>query len=153
MTANVSAHRLASLRRHLTAWTFQSWLALFFIGAAYAKLTEPAGLLEVLLRWTAFTDAAVVQAVGIAELVVGLGVVAPLLSWRFGRPVMWTSLGLMAVAAVVMTATHLALKDYGLAAVNVVLLGLALVALWLRTRPSDRSRAPATFGAGAATAG
>lgn len=34
----------ARLRRHqtnLALWTLQGWLAMFYIGAGYAKLTEP----------------------------------------------------------------------------------------------------------------
>lgn len=150
MTQTASALRLSSLRRNLTAWTFQSWLAMFFIGAAYAKLTEPAALLEALLQWTALTDMTMVQAVGVAELGLGVGVLAPLVSWAWGRSVMQASLVLMAIEAVIMTVTHLVLGDPGLAAVNVALFALAVTTLRIRGRPSTGAAAhrPASAGFG-----
>ena len=33
--------RLAASYRNLTLWTLQGWLAMFFIAAGYAKLSEP----------------------------------------------------------------------------------------------------------------
>ena len=38
---------------NLARWTFQGWVALFFIAAAYAKLTQPMGDLAEMFAWSA----------------------------------------------------------------------------------------------------
>lgn len=136
MPATTAHIRLVAFRRHLAGWTLQSWLAMFFAGAAYAKLTEPAVLLQSLLHWTALVDGAVVRTVGLAEMVLAFGVLAPLLSWRWGRPVMSASLFLMAAFSMAMLSTHLALGDLGMAAVNLLLLMLVVVTFGLRAEPN-----------------
>ena len=80
--------RLVRFRRHLFLWVLQVWLAMFFIGAAAAKLTEPLDTLSYLLGWPAVVNPAFVQAVGWVELTLAIAVLAPLASWSIFRPVL-----------------------------------------------------------------
>ena len=39
--------------RNIALWTLQGWIAMFFIAAGYAKLTEPMSNLIALMGWPA----------------------------------------------------------------------------------------------------
>lgn len=150
--------RLNATYRNLTAWTFQSWLAMFFIAAAFAKLTEPATNLDILLGWNRYVDPDVVRWIGNAELVLGLGVLAPLFSWRWGGPIMVAALAIVIAAAIVMAIVHGLMLDPGLVVVNVILASLAIATLKLRQKRQPKrasakhygtlSPAPLTLGTG-----
>lgn len=114
-------------------WTLQGWLAMFFIGAAYAKLSQPQDLLAILLPWTETAPVAMVKAIGWLELAMGLGVLAPLVSWRFGRPVMMISAVGLTASALLMTGVHLIALEPGLAITNVVLIAIGAGLIWGRT--------------------
>jgi hypothetical protein len=114
---------------NLALWTLQGWLAMFFIAAGYAKLTEPMTNLVQLMAWPALASEAFVRGLGIAELVLAVGVLAPLVSWRVGRPMLLVSAAGLAVLELIMLGVHLIGLEVGLAVVNVFLLAITVPVL------------------------
>lgn len=117
--------RLKATRRNLFLWTLQAWLAMFFAAAGYAKLREPMENLVGLMRWPASASPDVVHGVGAAEILLALAMLAPASS-AAGRAVLRTAAAALAAASAAMLAVHAALGDPALAAVNAVLLPMAL---------------------------
>ena len=125
--------RVRAIWRNAAAWTFQGWLAMFFCGAAYAKLTAPFDHIVLLLGWPALVAPAAVKAIGAVELLLALSMLAPLvLGMVKGRRIVIAGavilLGLEGAALLV----HAARLDIGLAFVNFLLLGLTTSVLALR---------------------
>lgn len=73
--------------KNIALWTLQGWLAMFFIAAGYAKLTESMTNLITLMGWPAVAPENMVRGLGVVEIVLALGVLTPLISWRAFRPV------------------------------------------------------------------
>lgn len=118
----------------MALWTLQAWLAMFFTGAAYAKLTQSQEMLGHLLGWSQGADLTLVRAVGMIELSLALGVLAPLVAWRGGGVVMaFSAIGLTVLTAFTL-ALHLSRLEFGFAALNLVLAGGALAVLIGRLR-------------------
>ncbi len=115
--------------RNLALWTLQGWIAMFFIAAGYAKLSEPIDNLIVLMTWPALVSDAFVRGLGIAELVLAVGVLAPLASWKIGRPVLMVSAAGLALLELAMLGVHAIGLDIGLAIVNVLLLAITIPVL------------------------
>lgn len=130
--------RLCSTYRNLGLWTFQGWIAMFFIAAGYAKLTEPMENLIALMSWPALVSSNMVRGVGIVEIALALGVLAPLVSWRIGRPILMAAASGLLALQCVMLIVHLNGRDVGLAVVNLILMALTLAVLVGR-RPGDAS--------------
>jgi len=127
----VSAARVRVIAgyRHLALWTLQGWGAMFFFAAGYAKLTEPLDNLVALMTWPAFVGEPLVRGVGIVEIVLALGLLVPLASWRIGRwPLLISTAGLIGLETV-MLLVHAAGLDIGLALVNVALLAITIPVL------------------------
>ena len=121
--------RAAAGYRNLALWTLQGWAAMFFFAAGYAKLTEPLHNLVALMNWPALVSENLVRGVGIVELVLALGLLAPLVSWKLGRwPLLISAAGLSALE-VVMLSIHAASFDIGLALTNVALLAITIPVL------------------------
>ena len=82
-TTTLSTHQARARADYLniTLWTFQGWIAMFFIAAGYAKLSEPMENLIVLMQWPAAASEAFVRGLGVAEIVLAAMVLAPLVSW------------------------------------------------------------------------
>ena len=117
---------------NLTLWTFQGWIAMFFIAAGYAKLTESMENLTVLMHWPAMASVNFVRGLGVVEIVLALMVLAPLVSWRFGRPLLMTaSVGLLALQTIMMI-LHAMELDIGLALTNLFLIAITAPVLWFR---------------------
>lgn len=117
---------------NLTLWTLQGWIAMFFIAAGYAKLTESMENLTVLMNWPAMASASFVRGLGVAEMVLALMVLSPLISWRFGRPLLLTaSVGLLALESIMLVLHGLSL-DIGLALTNLFLIAITAPVLWFR---------------------
>ena len=115
--------------RNLSLWTLQGWAAMFFFAAGYAKLTEPMDNLIALMTWPALVSETLVRGVGIVEIVLALGLLAPLFSWKVGRwPLLVSATGLIALEAV-MLIVHVAGMDIGLALTNAVLLAITIPVL------------------------
>ena len=117
---------------NLTLWTFQGWIAMFFIAAGYAKLTESMENLTVLMHWPALASVSFVRGLGVVEIVLALMVLAPLVSWRFGRPLLLTaSVGLLALQSI-MLILHATELDIGLALTNLFLIAITAPVFWFR---------------------
>ena len=115
--------------KNIALWTLQGWLAMFFIAGGYAKLTESMTNLVTLMGWPAVAPENLVRGLGVVEIVLALGVLTPLISWRAFRPVLLTSsVGLVVLEAVMLT-IHALSQDIGLAAVNAVLLAITVPVL------------------------
>lgn len=102
---------------------------MFFIAAGYAKLTEPMTNLINLMGWPAVAPENMVRGLGVVEIVLAMGVLSPLISWRVGRPLLLTAtVGLIVMEATMMM-IHALSQDFGLAAVNAVLLAITVPVL------------------------
>lgn len=141
-----AAERQSQLHRNVFLWGVQICLAMFFAGAGYAKLTQPLHILGYLLDWTTVVSPSTVRAAGWFEIVVALGIVAPVISWRL-RPVLLVSALAIVVQTTVMSAHHgleayaqLAIVHLQLAVVNLILFIMAGAVL------AGRLHATATFG-------
>jgi hypothetical protein len=126
--------RLAASYRNLTLWTLQGWLAMFFIAAGYAKLTEPMANLIDLMKWPALVADNMVRGLGLAEIGLAVLVLAPLVSWKHGRPLLVTAAAGLLALEVIMFALHAVGLEAGLAATNLVLIGMTAPVLWMRAR-------------------
>jgi hypothetical protein len=115
--------------RNITLWTLQGWIAMFFIAAGYAKLTEPMTNLITLMGWPAVAPENMVRGLGVVEVVLALGVLSPLLSWRLFRPILLTSAVGLVVLETVMFGVHALSQDIGLAVVNAILLAITVPVL------------------------
>ncbi len=117
---------------NLTLWTFQGWIAMFFIAAGYAKLTESMENLTVLMHWPALASVSFVRGLGVVEIVLAVMMLAPLISWRFGRPLLLTaSVGLLALQSI-MLILHAMEMNPGLALTNLFLIAITAPVLWFR---------------------
>ena len=126
--------RLAASYRNLTLWTLQCWLAMFFIAAGYAKLSEPMANLVELMRWPGLVAGNMVRGLGVAEITLAVLVLAPLVSWKHGRPLLvMAASGLLALETI-MFGVHAAGLEAGLALTNVVLIAMTAPVLWMRAR-------------------
>lgn len=126
--------RLNASYRNLTLWTLQGWIAMFFIAAGYAKLSEPMANLVQLMRWPAFAPENMVRGLGVAEIVLAVLVLAPLVSWKHGRPLLvMAAAGLLALETI-MFGVHLLGMEPGLAGTNLILMAMTAVVLWKRAR-------------------
>jgi hypothetical protein len=121
-----SRSRLNASYRNLTLWTLQGWVAMFFAAAGYAKLTESISNLTTLMNWPAMVSESLVRGIGIVEIVLALGMIAPLVSWKLGRwPLLVSAVGLIMLEAA-MLAVHAIGLDLGPALTNVLLLAITI---------------------------
>ena len=114
---------------NLGLWTFQGWLAMFFIAAGYAKITQPLDTLTTLMTCPGMVADSFVRGLGIAEIALALGLLVPLISWKVGRPVMMTAAIGLAILETIMLGVHVLDLDIGLAVTNAVLLALTVSVL------------------------
>ncbi len=133
-TASVSRpltarERTAATYRNLALWTLQGWIAMFFIAAGYAKITEPMTNLIALMNWPALVSPAFVRGLGLAEIVLAIGVLAPLASWKIGRPILMVAAAGLTVLETIMLGVHAFGLDISLALVNVFLLAITVPVL------------------------
>lgn len=126
--------RLNASYRNLTLWTLQGWLAMFFIAAGYAKLSEPMSNLVELMRWPALVSENMVRGLGVAEIVLAVLVLAPLVSWKHGRPLLVTAAAGLLALQTIMLGVHALGLEGGLALTNLVLIAMTAPVLWYRAR-------------------
>jgi len=126
--------RLRQSYRNLTLWTLQGWLSMFFLAAGWAKATEPLPTLVQLMGWPAFVPVEMVQGLGLAEMVLALLVLAPLVSWKWGRPLLVMAVSGLLALEVVMLAFHATGMDVGPAVTNLILIAMTATVLWKRAR-------------------
>ena len=117
---------------NIALWTLQGWIAMFFVAAGYAKLTESMENLTVLMHWPAMASVNFVRGLGVVEIVLALMVLSPLVSWRFGRPLLLTaSVGLLALQSI-MLILHATELNIGLALTNLFLIAITAPVFWFR---------------------
>ncbi|AQR60958.1 doxX family protein [Brevundimonas sp. LM2] len=134
-TLSAAQIRNRAVFRNLTLWTLQGWVAMFFLAAGYAKLSEPLTTLTALMGWPALVSENLVRGIGIVEIVLALGMIAPLASWTLGRwPLLVAAVGLIALEAT-MLVVHAVGLDIGLALTNVALLAITIPVLLGRRAP------------------
>jgi hypothetical protein len=121
--------RLIRFYRHVFLWVLQGWLAMFYLGAALAKLSQPHDLLAYLMGWPARVDPGLVAMVGWLELALAVGLISPLISWRRCRPVLMLGAAGLLCDAFVMGGYHALAGHVGLTLVNVALVVLAATVL------------------------
>jgi hypothetical protein len=126
--------RLNASYRNLTLWTLQGWIAMFFIAAGYAKLSEPMTNLVELMRWPALVAPNMVRGLGVAEIILAVLVLAPLVSWKVGRPLLVVAASGLLALEVVMLAIHATGMDLGPAATNLILIAMTATVLLKRAR-------------------
>ncbi len=126
--------RLNRSYRNLTLWTLQGWIAMFFIAAGYAKLSEPMANLVDLMRWPALVAPNMVRGLGIAEIILAVLVLAPLVSWKQGRPLLVVAASGLLALEVVMLAIHATGMDVSPALTNLILIAMTATVLWKRAR-------------------
>lgn len=126
--------RLNASYRNLTLWTLQGWIAMFFIAAGYAKLSEPLANLIDLMKWPALVSENFVRGLGLAEIVLAVLLLAPLVSWKHGRPLLVVAASGLLALETLMLGVHLTGLDAGPAVTNVVLIALTAPVLWFRAR-------------------
>ena len=114
---------------NIALWTLQGWIAMFFIAAGYAKLTEPMTNLINLMGWPAMAPENMVRGLGVVEIVLAIGVLSPLISWRIGRPLLMTAATGLIVLESTMLVIHALSQDVGLAVVNAILLAFTVPVL------------------------
>jgi len=128
----VAQARSRAAYKNITLWTLQGWIAMFFIAAGYAKLTESMENLTVLMHWPALASVSFVRGLGVVEIVLAVMMLAPLISWRFGRPLLLTaSVGLLALQSI-MLILHAMEMNLGLALTNLFLIAITAPVLWFR---------------------
>ena len=131
-TFTTAPSRSRAAYANIALWTLQGWIAMFFIAAGYAKLTESMENLTVLMHWPAMASVNFVRGLGVVEIVLALMVLSPLVSWRFGRPLLLTaSVGLLALQTI-MLILHATELDVGLALTNLFLIAITAPVLWFR---------------------
>lgn len=117
--------RLIRFYRHVFLWVLQGWLAMFYLGAAFAKLSQPHDLLSYLMGWPARVDPGLVGAIGWLELALAVGVISPIVSWRRCRPALLIGAAGLLCEALLMGGYHALSGHVALTLVNVVLALLA----------------------------
>lgn len=136
MTSQVlsSRRRARADYLNLTLWTLQGWIAMFFIAAGYAKLTEPMTNLVELMTWPALAPENMVRGLGVAEGVLALLILAPLVSWRVGRPMLVAAAAGLLALEIAMLVVHAVGLDIGLALTNLFLIAITVPVVWFRAR-------------------
>lgn len=119
---------------NIALWTLQGWLAMFFVAAGYAKLTEPMENLILLMQWPALASVNFVRGLGVVELALALLVLAPLISWKVGRPLLLTATAGLLVLELTALGVHAWGLDLGPALTNVALLAITAPIFWFRRR-------------------
>ena len=133
-TLTPARSRLNASYRNLTLWTLQGWIAMFFVAAGFAKLSEPMSNLIDLMRWPALVAPNLVRGLGLAEIILALLVLAPLVSWKHGRPLLVMSTSGLLALETVMLGLHAVGMDAGPALTNLILIAMTVPVLWFRTR-------------------
>lgn len=121
--------RRSRLYRHLFLWVLQTWLAMFYLGAGYTKLSQPRDMLALMMTWPGRVDVGILHVIGWVEVGLALGVVAPLLSWSLCRPILLVSATGLLIDAGFMTVFHAFERDSYLALLNGLLVVVTSTAL------------------------
>lgn len=132
--ATTVAERWSRLRRHLALWVLQSSIAMFYIGAGYAKLTQPHDMLSLLMTWPARVTLDLVHTLGWIEISLAVGLLTPLLSWSRFRIVLIAAAGGLMLDASAMLLFHATQGQLLLSAINGGLCLMSLIVILGRSR-------------------
>ena len=110
-------------------WTLHGWLAMFFLAAGYAKLTEDLPLLTLLMGWPERAGLGVVRTVGWIEVGLAMTLIAALTTERWGRIAAVSAASLLTLNTVALAVWHATRLEAEASATNLVLAGLALAIL------------------------
>lgn len=117
----------------IALWIVQVLLALFYAGVGVMKLSMPVEALAAQMNWVKSSPDLLVRFIGLVEFAGALGLVLPaatrILPWL--TPL--AALGFV-VLQVLAIGTHVMLNEFYVLPMNVVLLGLAALVAWGRTR-------------------
>jgi hypothetical protein len=75
-----------------------------------------------------------VRGLGLAEIILAVLVLAPLVSWKQGRPLLVMAAGGLLVLETVMLVFHATGGDVGPAVANLILIAMTATVLWKRAR-------------------
>ena len=118
--------RVRAIWINAALWTSQGLLAMFYIAAGYAKLSEPMRNLVFLMGWPERVTETFVRSFGAVELLLGLLMLAPVVGWRFGRPFVVISAAVLVVMQIAFLGLHLGQFEFGFAVLNLLLLGITV---------------------------
>ncbi|SJM69946.1 hypothetical protein FM111_14470 [Brevundimonas diminuta 3F5N] len=110
---------------------------MFFLAAGYAKLTEPMNMLVILLSWPAHASLEMVRALGAAEVLLAISVLAPLFSRSLGRPVLVLAAMVMLALETAMLVIHVVYFEWGHVATNLALILITTTVFMQRTRETS----------------
>ena len=135
-----SRNRLLRIYLNPLMWTLQGWLAMFYLAAGYAKLTEPRALMVFMLEWPSEVGQGVVIASGCLEIALALGLLTPIFSWTIWRPVLLLSTGVILVKAIVLATLYLLHLNLVLAVENLAIMPGAMAILIGRWKSGSPQR-------------
>lgn len=129
---NKRQDRVRAIWVNAMLWTFQGWLAMFYAGASFAKLTAPSKHLAILLGWAEHVPQQFIMAVGVIEATLAIGMLVPIFGWTIGKPVLtYSALGFLAIQTIV-ALYHLASFDILATILNLVLMAMTASILIFR---------------------
>ncbi len=128
----VRQQRVRAIWVNAMLWTFQGWLAMFYAGASFAKLTAPSKHLAILLGWAEHVPQQFIMAVGVIEATLAIGMLVPIFGWTIGKPVLtYSALGFLAIQTIV-ALYHLVSFDILATILNLVLMAMTASILIFR---------------------
>ena len=126
--------------RHMALWTLQGWLAMFFVAAGYAKLSQPMEILIILLSWPVHFAPAAVRLLGALEVLLAAAVLSPLISWTFGRPLLVSATMAMLALEAMMFIIHAMSFEWSHALINLALGLMTAIVFVQRSRETVPGR-------------
>lgn len=107
-------------------WVLQGWMAMFFLGAAFIKITTAMELLVILMTWPRWIGPDIVRAIGYVEGVLAVGLLVPAVNARWGWSIVRIAAVLLSANAALMIGLYIVLRDVGMVATNLALLAIGL---------------------------
>lgn len=130
-TLSTSPQPTAGKALRIGLWAAQVLAAAVFVAAGLTKLATPLPELAQSIPWTADFPAAFVRAIGIVDLLGGLGLVLPAATRILPRLTVWAAIGCVVLQLLAM-AFHVTRGEFGVLPMNMVLLGLTAFVVWGR---------------------
>jgi uncharacterized membrane protein YphA (DoxX/SURF4 family) len=119
---------------NVVLWIIAAVLALAFLGAGVAKLTQPKEKLHQQMAWVEDFSPGTIKMIGALEILAAIGLIVPAALDIVPILVPLAATGLIAIM-VGAALTHARRKEYPMIAVNSVLLILAAIVAWGRFGP------------------
>jgi uncharacterized membrane protein YphA (DoxX/SURF4 family) len=119
---------------NVVLWIIAAVLAIAFVGAGVAKLTQPKEKLHERMAWVEDFSPGTIKMIGALEILAAIGLILPAALDIVPVLVPLAATGLVAIM-VGAALTHARRKEYPMIAVNSVLLILAAIVAWGRFGP------------------